>query len=105
MHTAKSRRYLLEDLEIDKAINGKQFGIINIVGETKMCMFPLEDQKGDVVAILRGLKFPCVLREVDLGKYEWIGGVYVNTLWDCDFLEKQDGESGGVEKLEIILLV
>lgn len=105
MNTPRARRHCLSELEIDKAMNRKRFGFVNQDGRVFLGMFPIEAKEGDVVALLRGLRHPVVVREVELGRYEWVGGCHVNTLWDWDFLEKKADEGGAVEGLEELLLV
>lgn len=105
MNTPRARRHFLSELGIDKAINRKCFGFIHQDGRVFLGMFPMEAKEGDVVALLRGLRHPAVVREVDLGRYEWVGGCHINTLWDWDFLEKKVEEGGAVEGLEEIVLV
>lgn len=105
MNTSRARRHFLSELEIDKAMNRKRFGFVYQDGRAFLDMFPIEAKEGDVVALLRGLRHPVVVREVELGRYEWVGGCHVNTLWDWDFLEKKAEEGGAVEGLEEIVLV
>ncbi|KAL9066380.1 MAG: hypothetical protein Q9161_007599 [Pseudevernia consocians] len=105
MNTPRARRHFLIELEIDKAMNRKRFGFIHQDGRAFLGMFPIAAKEGDVVALLRGLRHPVVVREVELGRYEWVGGCHVNTLWDWDFVEKKAEEGGAVEGLEEIVLV
>lgn len=105
MNTNRARRHFLSELEIDEAMNRKRFGYIHQDGRVFLGMFPTEAKEGDVVALLRGLRHPVVVREVELGRYEWVGGCHVNTLWDWDFLEKKVEEGGAAEGLEEIVLV
>lgn len=105
MNTNRARRHFLSELEIGNAINRKRFGYIHQDGRVFLGMFPIEAKEGDVVALLRGLRHPVVVREIELGRYEWVGGCHVNTLWDWDFVEKKVEEGGAVEGLEEIVLV
>lgn len=105
MNTPRARRHFLSASKIDQAMNRKCFGLVHQNGRLFLGMFPIEAKWGDVVALLRGLRHPVVVKEVELGRYEWVGESYVNTLWNLDFLEKKVEEGGAVEGLEEIVLV
>ena len=77
-------------------------------------MFPIQARRGDMVALLRGLLMPVVLREVEevdeegvrKRRWEWVGPCCLSRCWDWKFLEREKEEGGaGLEGLEVFEMV
>lgn len=89
MLSPKAKKFLnLADMNGNNS--GRKFAIkkkFALTTEGFMAHLPPDARETDVVCLLRGLRFPCVLRKVELGRYERAGGCYVHAYWDWDLLE------------------
>ena len=60
------------------------WNVLDLVG-----LAPSHAQKGDVIVIFLGAKFPYVLRETDHGTYTFVGEAYVHGVMYGEFIKKE----------------
>lgn len=94
MHTPQAKRFLRENAA---AICGRTFGF---TAQGHMVSLPGDAKVTDLVCLFYGLRLPLVIRKVDPGVYELIGGCYIHAKWDWDMFEKEVG----VENMESFTL-
>lgn len=85
MHTSQAKQFLRDN---SSAICGRTFGFTT---QGHMASLPGDARITDLVCFFYGLRLPIVIRKVDPGIYELVGGCYVHVKWDWSMFENEVG--------------
>lgn len=83
MHTPQAKQFLRDNAN---TICGRTFGFTT---QGHMASLPGDARVTDLVCFFYGLRLPVVIRKVEPGIYELVGGCYVHVKWDWDMFEEE----------------
>ena len=83
MHTPQAKQFLRDNAN---TICGRTFGFTT---QGHMASLPGDARVTDLVCFFYGLRLPVVIRKVEPGLYELVGGCYVHVKWDWDMFEEE----------------